>query len=243
MSDQNLKSYKVWDLPTRLFHGINLLSILVLLAVGLVIFNAGALGVSREGKILLKTIHVITGYVFAVNLVLRLVWGFFGNRYARFSALLPAGKGYGAELKAFLAAEKAGKPQYYLGHNPLARIGLTFLIIILISQASTGLVLAGTDIYYPPFGGWIAEWVAASGVDPSTLVPYAKELVDETAFNEMRAFRSPYIELHVYGFYTLLVLIPIHVFAAITVDRKIGGGLISALFTGKKVYPDEPEDK
>lgn len=242
MSDQNMKSYKVWDMPTRLFHGINLLSIIVLLAVGLVIFNGGSFGIKGEGKTLLKTIHVYAGYVFAINLILRLLWGFFGNRYARYNALLPMGAGYIAKLKAYLVAEKSGKPQYYLGHNPLARIALTVMIIVLISQAATGLVLAGTDIYFPPFGGWIAEWVAASGVDPSTLVPGTRDMVDEAAFKEMRAFRSPYIDLHVYGMYTLLVLIPLHIFASIRTDSKTGGGLISALFTGKKVYPSEPED-
>ena len=33
------------------------------------------------------------------------------------------------------------------------------------TQAVTGLVLARTDLYYPPFGYWIASWVAAPGVE------------------------------------------------------------------------------
>ncbi len=30
----------------------------------------------------------------------------------------------------------------------------------MIVQASTGLLLAGTDTYFPPFGFWIAQWIA-----------------------------------------------------------------------------------
>jgi len=37
-------------------------------------------------------------------------------------------------------------------------------------------LLAGTDLLYPPIGAWIAERIAAQGVDPAALVPYAKEM-------------------------------------------------------------------
>jgi cytochrome b len=60
-----------------------------------VILNAKSLGVSGEGKILLKTIHAYIGYVFVINLSWRLVWGFIGNKYVRWKAILPIGKGYG----------------------------------------------------------------------------------------------------------------------------------------------------
>ena len=58
-------------------------------------------------------------------------------------------------------------------------------------QAVTGLVLAGTDLFYPPIGSWIASWVAAPGIDPATLVPYAPEMYDKAAYEAMRAFRNP----------------------------------------------------
>jgi len=44
---------------------------------------------SLDAKIGLKQVHVIIGYVFVVNLLIRFVWAFIGNRYARWSALLP----------------------------------------------------------------------------------------------------------------------------------------------------------
>ena len=54
----DLKTYLVWDANIRWFHWINVLCVLGLIAVGVAILNDKALGVSTEGKILLKTVHV-----------------------------------------------------------------------------------------------------------------------------------------------------------------------------------------
>src|SRR5690606_26921644 len=51
----NLQEYKVWDATTRVFHWLNVLCVLGLIAVGTVILNADALGVPNDGKIILKT--------------------------------------------------------------------------------------------------------------------------------------------------------------------------------------------
>lgn len=61
------------------------------------------------------------------------------------------------------------------------------------SKDSTCLVLAGTDIFYPPIGSWITNWIASPGLDPAALVPYAKEMYDPSAYDAMRAFRKPFI--------------------------------------------------
>ncbi|MDT8451454.1 MAG: cytochrome b/b6 domain-containing protein [Gammaproteobacteria bacterium] len=237
-----LKAYFVWDANVRWFHWINVLCILGLVALGTVILNASALGVSTEGKILLKTVHVWFGYAFAVNLLWRLIWAFIGGPHARWRSILPGGQGYRDELRAYLADFKAGRPRQYLGHNPLGRIAVTLLLFVLVIQAITGLVLAGTDIFYPPLGAWIASWIAAPGVDPATLMPYAKEMYDAAAYESMRAFRDPFITLHYYSFYTLLGLIVLHIVAVVITEIREGGNLISAMFTGKKVLSKIPAD-
>jgi cytochrome b len=238
-----LKYIAVWDRTVRIFHWVNFLCVLGLIAVGTVILNAGALGIPNDGKILLKTVHVLIGYVLALNLLWRLVWGFVGGRHARWRAILPGGRGYAGELRSHLSGLRAGRRQQYLGHNPLGRIAIIVLLLLLINQAVTGLVLAGTDLFYPPLGSLIATWVAAAGVDPATLVPYAPEMYDETAYQAMRAFRKPFITLHLYGFYTLLVFIALHVLAVVVTEVRDGGGLVSAMFTGKKVLSGPPADR
>ena len=190
------KSYYVWDVSVRWFHWINLLCLLGLIAVGVAILNDKALGVTNDGKILLKTVHVWIGYVFTLNLLWRLVWAFIGGVHARWRAILPGGRGYMNDVRSYIADFIAGRPRQYLGHNPLGRIAVTFLLLLLLTQAITGLVLAGTDLFYPPIGTWIANHIAAPGVDPATLIPYAKDMYDQTAYEGMRAFRKPFITVH-----------------------------------------------
>jgi Ni,Fe-hydrogenase I cytochrome b subunit len=236
MSEQ-LTAYSVWDRTTRWFHWINAISILGLMAIGLIILNGKALGVDADAKILLKVIHVYIGYIFVLNLAWRLVWAFFGNRYAKWSNLLPLDKSLLTNIKLYLQNKIV-----YAGHNPLAKLMISFLLILMLAQAVTGLVLAGTDIYYPPFGHEIAEWVAKEGVDPSSLKPGDKSMLDAKMYQEMREFRKPFITIHLWAFYILLFAIAVHIFAAIMSDIRERSGLISAMFTGQKVFTKKPVD-
>ena len=121
MNTQNtaLNEFPVWDRTVRIFHWVNVLSVLGLIAIGVVIINAKALGVTNEGKILLKTWHVYFGYVFVVNLAWRLIWAFIGGQFSRWKYILPLGAEYKKHLCYFLAARKENKPASFLAHNPL----------------------------------------------------------------------------------------------------------------------------
>jgi cytochrome b len=237
-----LTSYSVWDRGVRVFHWLNLLCILGLIAMGVAILNDKALGVSDDGKVLLKTVHVWIGYVFVLNLLWRLVWAFIGGRYARWRAILPGGRRYLSELRNYIAAARAGHARQYLGHNPLGRISVAALLLLLLIMAGTGLVLAGTDLFYPPFGRWFAGWVAAPGINPATLAPYAPEMYDESSYAAMRDFRAPILRAHLYGFYAFLGLAIIHILAVVVAELR-GGNLISAMVSGKKILRETPVDR
>lgn len=238
-----LKSYAVWDAGTRWFHWINVVCVLALMSIGLVILNGSSLGLSNDGKVSLKQIHVLIGYVFLLNLIWRFVWGFLGNRYARWRAILPGGKGYIQALRNYVTAFVSGQPKHYLGHNPPGRLGVLALFVLLTIQAITGLMLAGTDLFYPPFGHWIAQWIAAPGVQPETLVPYAQQMYDAQAYENMRAFRKPFITIHKYNFFILMFVVLLHIAAVILTELREGGNIISAMFTGKKTFKHQPLDE
>lgn len=238
-----LKSYVVWDAPTRWFHWVNVLCVIGLSAAGLVILYAGDLGVTNNGKVALKTIHVWIGYVFAANLLWRFVWAFFGNRFARWGSFVPGGRGYAAALSRYVVALRAGHPQQYLGHNPLGRISVAVLLLLLLIQTATGLVLAGTDLFYPPIGHWIAQWVAVPGVEPASLLPYSPGMYDKTAWDSMRAFRKPFALTHLYSFWVLVAVVALHIAAVVITDIKEGGSIISAMFTGRKIIAGSPADE
>ena len=242
MNDTKLKTYRVWDLPTRLFHWINFSCIVGLLIFGLLMLYKNEMGItSVEAKISLKTIHVIIGYVFVLNLLTRIVWGFIGNRYARWSAILP-GRGFLQSLRDYRASLSSDTPQQYLGHNPPGRLAIVAMFLLMVVMAVTGLIRAGTDIYYPPFGSAVAEYVAAPGTDPASLIPYSTEGTDPAKVERLKAFKGPFGDIHIYTAFILLFVIVIHVAAVVFTEVREGGSLISAMFSGKKVLPGNPVD-
>jgi cytochrome b len=239
-----LTEYRVWDRTQRVFHWVNFLAVVTLAAIGTVILNADRIGIPDEpGMVTLKTVHVYVGYVFLLNLLWRLIWAFIGGPSARWRALLPGGRMFGRRLADFVKGFVAGDAPFYLGHNPLARIFLSLLVLCLVVQASTGMVLAGTDVYMPPFGGAVREWVAADTHDPDLVRPYSPGTVNTDAYADMRAVRGPIVDIHHYNFYILLVLIAIHIAAAIVTEFREGGAVITAMFTGRKVHRGEPVDR
>ncbi len=235
--------YQVWDRTTRWFHWINVVCVIGLTALGLAILNEKSFGVSADGKVLLKTLHVYVGYVFAINLSWRLVWAFIGSLSARWRAILPFGTGYGATLREYVRRLSAGAAPNYLGHDPIGRLMLLLLFVLLVTQATTGLVLAGTDLYKPPFGGAIAEWVTNADPDKlAKLTPGSKDAVDPIAYDEMRSFRKPFITIHEYSFYTLMALILLHIGGVVIAEIREKNGLVSAMISGEKALSSPPVD-
>ena len=245
-SHNQLEFYSVWDRTTRWFHWINVICITGLVGVGVVILNNKILGVSDDGKLLLKTVHVYIGYVFVFNLAWRIIWGFIGNKFSRWKSVLPIGKGYRNSVREYLAGMKSGEPPQYLGHNPVAKLMVAVLFLLLVTQAITGLILAGTDLYLPPFGHEIAEWVTGAGEEHEkikNLKPGANDDVDSEAYAQMRKFRKPVITTHVYAFYTLLGVIFLHIAGVVLTEVREKNGLVSAMFTGKKILSRKPVDR
>ncbi|NIP17108.1 MAG: cytochrome b/b6 domain-containing protein [Xanthomonadales bacterium] len=231
------------DAMVRWFHWINVIVVLLLAVIGAFIWNAKTLGMSDEGKVLLKQLHALCGYVFAVNLLVRLAWAFVGGEHARWRSLLPLGRGFPKALAS--QARNLFRPEGHdqPGHSPLGRISVTLMLACMLTMAVTGLVLAGTDIYYPPLGGRIAEWVAADGVDPADVAPNRPELVDEAAYREMRAFRSPFIDTHKFVFFMLLALVPLHVAGVVLAEHKGGRSIVSSMITGRAYMKPAPQDQ
>ncbi len=225
----------VWSRNIRLFHWINVIAITLLICIGLIILNGKLFGISTDGKILLKTIHVIVGYVFATNLFFRIVIGFIGKAQERWGQTLPFNKGFSKELSDF----KEDKKTSYKGHNPAGKLMVLALLLLMLVQMISGLVIAGTDIYYPPFGQHFAQSIAIDKQNIDTIKPYSKINVDEEAYKAMRDIRKPFITAHVYAFYCLIFLIPLHILGVIIAERKEKTALVSAMISGYKYLPKE----
>lgn len=110
---------RVWDLPTRVFHWS-------LVAVFIVAFIS-----SRNESCL--DVHSIAGYLALGLVTFRVLWGFAGNRYARFADFVSGL----AKVSDFIsAAFRHRRPPRVLGHNPvvgwavLGMLAVTFLIAV-----------------------------------------------------------------------------------------------------------------
>ena len=101
-NEENLKvPILVWDWPVRVFHW----------SLALCVFISFFTGESERYSLL----HQTLGYAAAGLLGFRLVWGFSGTRYARFSQFV---RGPRAVL-AYLKSIRQGIPSHDVGHNPV----------------------------------------------------------------------------------------------------------------------------
>lgn len=111
----------VWDLPTRLFHWLLAGS-----------FAGAYLSAESERWQLL---HITLGYTVAGLIVLRLLWGLFGTRYARFSQFLPSPAKAWQYARSVLGMTQA---PHYVGHNPLGALAIYALLALGIAVSVTG---------------------------------------------------------------------------------------------------------
>ena len=124
----NSKRIRLWDLPTRLFHWLLVLSV----AAALISGQVGGNFIEWHGKIGLFIIGLI---------VFRLVWGVWGSTYARFSQFFPTP----AKVKAYLRGEWRG-----VGHNPLGAFSVFGLLGLLAFQMISGLFGNDDITFYGP---------------------------------------------------------------------------------------------
>jgi cytochrome b len=116
---------KVWDLPLRIFHWLLVVA-----------FSVAYL---TEDELL--PIHVWAGYLIGALLLFRLIWGFVGNDYARFSNFLCSPAKSFTYLKDLIAL----KSQRYIGHNPAGSAMIFLLLFSLLVTVMSGLAVYGAD--------------------------------------------------------------------------------------------------
>ena len=113
----------VWDVPVRIFHWL------------LVLSCVGAWVTSESER--LAVWHLAFGYTAGLLVMLRVVWGFVGSRYARFSSFASTP---GATL-AYLRAMLTGRSAHSLGHNPLGGWMIWALLSCVLLTVASGYLL------------------------------------------------------------------------------------------------------
>jgi cytochrome b len=138
-----LRPTRVWDLPTRLFHWL-----LALAVVGSVV--SGQIG----GNAMVW--HTRLGLLVLALLAFRLVWGFVGGRWSRFSAFL-----YGPRsVMAYLRGDTGPGGRYDIGHSPVGALSVWALLLLLAVQVTTGLVADDEIATTGPLNRFVSSRIA-----------------------------------------------------------------------------------
>ena len=235
-----IQVHKVWDRPRRIFHWLNVLFIFLLIVIGLIMQNKAALGISGlAAKIGLKQLHVIIGYGFSLNLIVRLCWGWFAPKH---QALRKSAISLN-EIQSYQQKINQGQTPQYLGHTPSGRVSVAVMFVLLVVVMLSGLVRAGTDLYYPPFGSMVQNYVAQVGVDSSKIKPYDNHFVDQKQLSKLKPSKSVIGQVHKYAVYLLMLMIILHVVAVIKTELRVHAGIVSAMISGKKPIEGKAEDE
>lgn len=116
---------RVWDLPVRLFHWMLVATILVAF-------------LSAEEESIFAPWHVPSGWIAALLILFRLVWGFIGGEHARFAAFLRPGR-----IAHHVAELFSGNPKRSIGHNALGGVAIIALLGTVAGIVYTGVTMQG----------------------------------------------------------------------------------------------------
>jgi cytochrome b len=195
---------RVWDPLVRVFHW------------GLVAAFATAWLTADE----VQPIHEVAGYMVAGLVALRLIWGFAGSRYARFTQFV---KGPGTTL-AYLGSMLRGQEPRYLGHNPAGAAMIVALLLTLSGTAFTGWLMAEPDR------------VAMLPALPQIVSPaWADDDGDE--YGEGGEAEGPLKEVHETLANLMLLLVAAHVGGVVLASIRHRENLARAMITGDKRAP------
>ncbi|MDH5612938.1 MAG: cytochrome b/b6 domain-containing protein [Gammaproteobacteria bacterium] len=209
MSEKQL--VPVWDILVRIFHWSLVL--------------AFTIAYLTEDD--LEDLHVYAGYVVLGLISFRVVWGFIGSRYARFSNFIYSF----TEIKTYISSLLTDKPKHYLGHNPAGSVMILALLASLFATTLSGVKVYGVQ-GYGPLADNSAEFAIISEAHAHGDNKHEddkngtkKEESEEEKFWE---------EIHEFFSNFTLLLIFIHIAGVVVASRIHGENLVKAMFTGKK---------
>ena len=164
---------KVWDPFVRVFHWSLALMMI-----------ANAFVIEDESKL-----HRWVGYTVVGLVLARILWGFIGTQYARFSSFPPSARA-SVEQMADIAS---GRKRIHLGHTPLGALMIYNLIAAVLVICVSGYLMT-TDMF------WGEEWpeelheMAVTWVEISVVAHVAAVLFESfrTRVNLPRAMITGY---------------------------------------------------
>ena len=202
-TDDNVK---VWDILVRVFHWS-------LLATFIIAY------VTAEDE---NIIHIYSGYAVLGLISFRVVWGFVGTRYARFSEFV-----YSPEaVKQYVSGMIDEHPKRYLGHNPAGGWMIVALMFSLFVVTISGLKLYAVEEGLGPLAG--------SATEISIISSAYADSDDEHENDEDDEEEDFWEDIHEASTDFTLFLIALHIAGVLVSSKLHNENLVRAMITGRK---------
>ena len=225
MSTQHSKLFPVyvWEAPVRIWHWVMAAAMVVLGVTGYLIGSPppSITGEASEHFMFgyIRFAHFAAAYLFAVTFVLRLIWVFVGNRFAREIFLVPlklfSGEWWGGlidQTKYYLFLKRDARP--WQGHNPLAMAAMFFMYVL----GAVFMIFTGFALYGEGLG--MHSW--AYGAFSSWVLP-------------LLGYSQNVHTLHHLGMWYLVIFTLVHVYMVVREDICSGETVISTMINGWRV--------
>ncbi len=133
-AESSTKKIQVWDAPVRLTHWLIALC-----------FTGAYLTAEVDS---LRLLHISMGYTMLFLICFRLLWGFIGSKYARFSEFVRSP----TTVIRYLRGMLSGHPAHFTGHNPAGAMAIIAMLVL-------GLIvtISGYANYNELGGEWLEE--------------------------------------------------------------------------------------
>lgn len=216
----------VWELPVRFYHWVNALCVVLLCVTGYLIGHPLAISYSSEayqqywfGTV--RFLHFVAAFVFFFNFLVRIYWGFVGNRYARWSNFIPSHLAQWREMGHVLKVDVLQtRPESFitLGHNALAGFIYFLSFLAFLFQSITGFAL---------YSGMSHSWL------PRVFAWIVPLMGGDFAVRQWH---------HIFMWF-FIVFVLVHVYLVFYHDYIEGRGTTSSMVGGWKFERDDDESR
>jgi Ni/Fe-hydrogenase 1 B-type cytochrome subunit len=211
----------VWQVPVRVTHWLIALSIVALSVTGFYIGRPfiEVTGPAGQSFVMgwMKVIHGYLAYVFILAVLVRVIWMFTGNKYARWDKFIPVHRsrrrGFWPTVKFYLFVLR--KPPGFVGHNPVAGATYTLVFGLYFVAIATGLMLRGAS------------------ADPDSLLRWFTSLSPLVGGLYVARW------IHHVVMWLLLGFAVHHVYSSILMSTVEANATVESIFSGYKFVPRE----
>ena len=122
-----MRTNLVYDLPTRIFHW----------TFGFLFLAAFIIGKTVDDESIVFNYHMLMGLLMGSLIVLRIIWGIYGSKHAKFKnfSLNPM------ELKNYLMGILSGSKKLWAGHNPASSWVAIIMLALGLGLSITGYLM------------------------------------------------------------------------------------------------------